>query len=139
MDTLTPEERSVRMGLVRSKNTKPEMIVRRMIHRMGFRYRLHDARLPGTPDLVFRSQKLAIFVHGCFWHRHEGCALTRWPKSRLAFWEEKLESNRARDRQVLSRITEMNWRVLVVWECELHDQERLRSTLCRFLTNQETC
>lgn len=96
-DTMTKRERSERMALVRSRNTGPEKVVRQLIDHMGFRYRLHDDKLPGRPDLVFSRRHKAIFVHGCFWHRHKGCKLARIPKSRVRFWTEKLESNRMRD------------------------------------------
>ncbi len=97
MDTLTPEQRSERMSRVRNKDTKPEMRVRRLVHALGYRYRLHDSRLPGRPDLVFKSRHKVIFVHGCFWHRHDRCELCRMPKSRLQFWKPKLKANRERD------------------------------------------
>ena len=93
MDTLTPEQRSERMSRVRNKDTKPEMRVRRLVHSLGYRYRLHASHLPGRPDLVFKSRSKVIFVHGCFWHRHEGCPLCRMPKSRLRFWKQKLNAN----------------------------------------------
>jgi DNA mismatch endonuclease (patch repair protein) len=98
-DTLTPQERSARMAKVRSRNTKPERVVRRLVYSLGFRYRLHVAHVPGKPDLVFASRRKAIFVHGCFWHRHAepACKLARMPKSRLDFWKPKLERNRLRD------------------------------------------
>jgi DNA mismatch endonuclease, patch repair protein len=121
MDTLTTAERSARMARVRSHDTKPEMVVRRGLHRMGFRYLLHDRRLPGSPDLVFPSRQAVIFVHGCFWHRHEDCRLARLPKSRVAFWEEKLDANRTRDARAIRLLEERGWRVLVLWECELRD------------------
>ena len=119
MDTLSKEARSERMSRVRGKDTKPEMKLRRLVHGMGFRYRLHDARLPGSPDMVFSSRRAVIFMHGCFWHRHEDCALARMPKSRVSFWREKLEANRLRDRRNQLKLNEMGWRVLVVWECQL--------------------
>lgn len=97
MDTLTKAERSRVMGLVKSKNTKPEMIVRRLISSLGHRYRLHDGKLPGRPDFVFPAVRGVVFVHGCFWHRHKGCARCRTPKSRLEFWKTKLRANRSRD------------------------------------------
>src|SRR5262245_44191753 len=101
MDTLSASERSKRMALVRSKNTKPEVVVRKLVHSLGHRFRLHGRKLPGRPDLVFARQKKVLFVHGCFWHRHSDtrCALARLPKSRLEFWLPKLESNRLRDRR----------------------------------------
>ena len=97
MDTLSRKERSQRMSLIRNRDTKPELLVRRLIHGCGFRYRLHRADLPGKPDLVFPSRKKVIFVHGCFWHRHPACGLARLPKSRLSFWVPKLKGNRRRD------------------------------------------
>ena len=100
MDTLTPAERSERMSRVRSKDTKPEMLVRSLVHRMGYRYQLHARDLPGKPDMVFPSRGKIIFVHGCFWHRHGTCKNTRWPKSKLDFWKPKLEANHSRDQTV---------------------------------------
>ena len=114
VDTLMPEERSHRMTLVRSIDTKPELIVRRLVHGMGYRYRIHRHDLPGTPDLVFPSRRAVIFVHVCFWHRHDGCTLARMPKSRLEFWENKLEGNRRRDIRKIEELESMGWRVLMV-------------------------
>lgn len=133
MDTLSPQERSERMGRVRNKDTKPEMMVRRLVHRLGFRYRLHGKKLPGHPDLVFKSRKKLIFVHGCFWHRHEGCPLCRWPKSRMDFWKPKLEANRNRDLAAQKRLTEEGWSFLVIWECEIKDTQRLAKLISDFL------
>lgn len=109
------------MGRVRSKNTQPEMTVRRTLWAAGLRYRLHDNSLPGRPDIVFRAQKLVVFVHGCFWHRHgdPNCALARLPKSRLEFWLPKLEGNRERDLRNVASLEKEGWRVFVVWECQL--------------------
>lgn len=118
MDTLSKKDRSIRMGLVKNKDTKPEMIVRRLVHRMGYRYRLHDKSLPGKPDLVFQGKKKVVFVHGCFWHRHE-CRLGRIPKSRVDFWIRKLEANRLRDIANLAKLSNMGWQTLVIWECEI--------------------
>jgi DNA mismatch endonuclease (patch repair protein) len=112
------------------------MLVRRLIHRMGFRYRLHDRRLPGCPDVVFKSRRKVIFVHGCIWHRHPDphCKLARMPKSKLDFWQAKLEGNRRRDMQHQSELEAMGWRYLVVWECELRHREQLKNRLLSFLT-----
>ncbi len=132
-DNMTPEQRSRRMALVRSVDTKPEMLVRRLIFGMGYRYRLHCRDLPGTPDLVFRSRKAVVFVHGCFWHRHEGCALARLPKSRVEFWRLKLDGNQERDARKIKALLDTGWRVFVVWECELKDKEALVARLRRFL------
>lgn len=110
--------RSAQMSLVRSRDTKPEMRVRRALHAAGLRYRLHDRRLPGVPDLVFPSRKIVVFVHGCFWHRHPGCSAARLPKSRQEFWEPKLAGNVARDMQVQAELEKQGWTVFVIWECE---------------------
>jgi DNA mismatch endonuclease (patch repair protein) len=107
------------MASVKKGNTKPEMALRRALHREGFRYRLHDKRLPGRPDLVLPRHRAAIFVHGCFWHRHEGCAASTTPASNVEFWTAKFADNRARDARSLESITELGWRVAVVWECAL--------------------
>ena len=135
VDILTETERSERMRRVRSRNTKPELTVRRLIYRMGYRYRLHRRDLPGTPDVVFPSRKKAIFVHGCFWHRHPdpACKLARLPKSRLDFWKPKLESNRRRDEKNQAKLRELGWHVLVVWECQIECSSHLESTLREFL------
>lgn len=132
-DTMSPKERSQRMALVRSVDTKPEMAVRRLVHSMGYRYRLHCRDLPGKPDLVFRQRHAVVFVHGCFWHRHEGCSLARLPKSKVEFWAAKLEGNRDRDARKVAALNEAGWRVFVVWECELKDKEVLAQRLRRFL------
>ncbi|RIJ27099.1 DNA mismatch endonuclease Vsr [Henriciella mobilis] len=117
-DIVPPEVRSRMMSGIRGKDTKPEMIVRRGLHAMGFRYRLHDKRLPGKPDLVLPKYRTAIFVHGCFWHGHE-CHLFKWPKTRPDFWRKKIESNRTRDRSNREKIEKQGWQVIELWECEL--------------------
>lgn len=137
-DPLSPAERSERMGRVRNKDTKPEMLVRRLAHSMGYRYRLHSGKLPGRPDMVFAGRGKVIFVHGCFWHRHgevtgETCPLTRTPKSRLDFWKAKFEGNKERDRRNLARLREEGWEPLVVWECQTRDVDELSSRIRRFL------
>lgn len=106
------------MSGIREKDTRPELIVRRGLHAMGFRYRLHDRKLPGRPDLVFPGLKAVILVHGCFWHGH-GCHLFKWPASRIEFWREKISGNRERDAGNLVRLRDAGWRVLVIWECAL--------------------
>jgi DNA mismatch endonuclease (patch repair protein) len=125
------------MARVRSKDTKPEMLVRRMVFGMEYRYRLHSGKLPGRPDLVFPSRKKAIFVHGCYWHRHEGCALARYPKSRTDFWISKLEGNKERDTRKLAQLTHLGWKVLIVWECELRDRAAMAERLRLFLETKE--
>jgi DNA mismatch endonuclease (patch repair protein) len=134
-DTLTPEQRSERMSRVRGKNTGPELAVRRIVHSLGYRYRLHGAKLPGRPDLVFASRKAVIFVHGCFFHRHPdpACKLARLPKSRLDFWLPKLAANRARDERNVRELKGTNWRVLTLWECELGDKMRVIRRITTFL------
>ena len=123
------------MATVRSKNTKPEKKVRSILHAMGYRFRLHGGDLPGTPDIVFKSRRKAIFVHGCFWHRHDerDCKLTRTPKSRQAFWTAKFEQNVARDKANQSKLNDLGWRFLVVWECEIAHKEQTKNKLVVFL------
>jgi|SRR5208282_94922 len=133
MDTLTPSERSVRMALIRSRDTKPEIAVRSLVHGMGYRYRLHGKDLPGSPDLIFKAKRKVIFVHGCFWHLHRNCSNCRPPKSRRDYWKPKLERNAARDKQVRRRLRQLGWRCLVVWECELANRVRLSGKVSDFL------
>ena len=133
MDTVPPSKRSEVMARVRSKDTRPELFVRRLVFAMGYRYRLHAKGLPGCPDLVFSSRQKVIFVHGCFWHRHENCALARMPKSRLGFWRPKLEGNKRRDVKNMKRLAREGWKVLTIWECQLNDSVRLQTTIRRFL------
>jgi len=136
-DTLSPQERSKRMSLIRDTGTTPEMKLRRLVHGMGFRYRLHVRDLPGKPDLVFPSRRAVIFMHGCFWHRHEGCRLARLPKSNLDFWGPKLEANRKRDSRNQGRLKDLGWRVLIVWECQMMDVGRVSVLVREFLQKQE--
>jgi DNA mismatch endonuclease (patch repair protein) len=133
MDIVTPHERSIIMSRVRSKDSRPEMLVRKMIFKLGYRYRLHAKELPGCPDLVFRKFRKVIFVHGCFWHRHEGCSLARLPKSRRGFWVPKLEGNRQRDHRNLKCLARENWKVLTLWECQIKKLEYIESIVTRFL------
>ena len=131
MDSLTPEQRSERMGRIKGRNTRPEMVVRRLLHGLGYRYRLHARELPGRPDIVFRRRRLAIFVHGCFWHRHPdpACKLARLPKSRLDFWLPKLAGNATRDLEKQGRLEALGWKVLVIWECQTGRMDELESML----------
>lgn len=135
MDTLTPAERSARMAKVKGKNTSAEMTIRRLVHRMGYRYRLHGAKLPGRPDLVFPGRRKVIFVHGCFWHRHPDpdCKLARLPKTRQDFWIPKLEGNRARDLRQLEELKALGWSALTLWECELQNEAFLENEIRTFL------
>ena len=135
MDILTPEQRSERMSRVHGRDTKPEMLVRRLAHGMGYRYRLHRRDLPGSPDLVFPSRQKVIFVHVCFWHRHldpDG-KLARLPKSKLDFWGPKLETNRERDERNLALLAELGWDVLIIWECQTKNREELKARIGEFL------
>lgn len=135
VDTLTPLQRSERMSRVKGKDSAPEMTVRRVVHGLGFRFRLHRRELPGCPDLVFPRFHAVIFVHGCFWHRHSDptCRLARAPKSRLDFWKPKLRSNQLRDIRNQTALAADGWKVLVVWECELRDKEHLENKIRQFL------
>lgn len=133
VDTLTVTERSERMSRIRGKNTKPEMRVRRMIYGMGYRYRLHQNNLPGKPDLVFPGRRKVIFIHGCFWHRHQQCSLARLPKSRLDYWLPKLDGNLKRDALNYERLKNKGCGVMVIWECELYDNERILFRIVEFL------
>lgn len=136
-DTLSRKERSERMSLIREKDSTPEMKLRRLVHGMGFRYRLHVKELPGKPDMVFPSRRAVIFMHGCFWHRHEGCKLARLPKSKLDFWKPKLEANKERDILHQQQLRDLGWRVLVVWECEMVYTERVAAIVMEFLSEKE--
>lgn len=118
-DILTKKQRSKLMSKVRSRDTKPEWILRCGLHRFGFRYRLKNSHLPGSPDLVFPKFHAVVFVHGCYWHRHPGCKDASTPKSNVDFWEKKFTENVERDRRIILQLENLGWRILVVWECEL--------------------
>lgn len=121
-DIVGPETRSRMMSGIRGKDTKPEILVRRTLFAAGFRFRLHRRDLPGAPDLALPGRKIAIFVHGCFWHMHKGCRLAKSPTTRPDFWKGKLEGNVERDRQAIKALLAQDWRVLVVWECATKDK-----------------
>jgi DNA mismatch endonuclease, patch repair protein len=129
MDTLSKTKRSWNMSRIRGRNTVPERAVRSLLHRMGFRFRLHSRSLPGKPDVVLSKYRTVVFVHGCFWHRHKACRLAYTPKSRTPFWLGKFSSNVARDRAVTKKLRSQGWHVVVVWECELSDMDRLATRL----------
>ena len=133
MDFMSKETRSRVMSRIRSRDTKPEMVVRRYLHGRGLRYSLHDRKLPGRPDLVFRSRKVAIFIHGCFWHGHEGCQNWKMPQSRTDYWPDKIMGNRRRDAKAIRRLRKGGWLVRVVWACQLSDRrlDRLYWTVAR--------
>ena len=132
VDNLSPEERSRLMSRVRGKNTKPEMIVRQLAHRLGFRFRLHRRDLPGSPDLVFPGRKKVIFVHGCYWHRHN-CKKATTPKTNVDFWNKKFDDNIMRDNKNLSDLAELGWETMVVWQCEAEKPDNLADRLIEFL------
>jgi DNA mismatch endonuclease (patch repair protein) len=123
MDIVSPETRSRMMSGIRAKNTTPEVVVRRLLHDAGFRFRLHRKDLPGRPDIVLAKYRSIIYVHGCFWHMHEGCRYFKIPSSRVEFWTEKLLSNRERDRLNIAAAIALGWRVMVVWECATRSKE----------------
>jgi DNA mismatch endonuclease (patch repair protein) len=134
MKKLSPtERRSALMASIPSKNTWPEITVRRLLHAMGYRFRLHCRQLPGCPDIILAKHKAVVFVHGCFWHQHEGCAGSHLPRARTGYWWPKLERNRRRDQEAVEALRALEWRVLVVWECEIRDLEKLRERLYAFL------
>lgn len=130
MDCLTPERRSWNMSRIRSAHTNPEVLVRSLLHRMGFRFRHSSGRkLPGKPDIVLPKHRTAIFVHGCFWHRHPRCRQTTTPKTRIEFWNAKFVANCLRDRKAIRKLRYQGWRVLVIWECEIRNLDRLKLKL----------
>jgi DNA mismatch endonuclease (patch repair protein) len=122
-DVHSPEKRSYNMSRIKGKNTTPEMVVRRLLWQNGYRYRLHYQNLPGKPDIVFPSRKKVIFVHGCFWHKHE-CKYFKWPKSNIDFWKQKIEGNVQRDKKNCILLNESGWKYLIVWECETKSKDK---------------
>ncbi|MDZ4199625.1 MAG: DNA mismatch endonuclease Vsr [Kiritimatiellia bacterium] len=134
-DPLSPAERSERMSRIRNADTGPEMAVRRLVHGLGYRFRLHARDLPGNPDLVFRPRMKVIFVHGCFWHQH-GCRQYRQPRTKRSYWEPKLGRNKARDEEVRRELRKRGWGVMVVWECQIRKALVLGGRIRRFLDGQ---
>ena len=132
VDTLTTAQRSALMARIKGVDTSPEMFVRRALHARGYRYRIHGSGLPGRPDLVFKRRRAAVFVHGCFWHRH-GCKKTTTPKSRQDYWQEKFAKNVARDQRNLAQLADDGWRIHVVWECEIDRDETVIDQIVAFL------
>ena len=123
------EQRSRNMSAIKSKNTKPEIKVRKVLHSMGYRFRLHSKDLPGSPDIVLPKYKTVIFVHGCFWHRHENCKYASTPKTRKEFWNKKFKENIKRDSEIQDKIKNLDWRSVVIWECETKNIENLRDKI----------
>ena len=132
-DVFTPEKRSWIMSRVKNRNTTPEKLVRSVLHRLGFRFRLHSKKLPGHPDIVLPKYRKAIFVHGCFWHGHK-CPRGKRPATNVTFWNEKIEKNRQRDREAQEKLEELGWTSLVVWQCETKPIEELTERLLKFVS-----
>ena len=135
MDRISGQARSLLMSKIGSRNTKPELIIRKVLSELGFRYRLHAKEFPGRPDIVNRSRHIAIFAHGCFWHGHT-CKRGRLPTSNTLFWKTKLTRNKQRDRSSVRALRKLGWQVLTIWECQTKDQLRLRRRIAKWLTDQ---
>lgn len=135
LDLFSPHKRSQIMSSIRSYDTKPELFVRSILHRMGFRFRLRQGRLPGNPDIVLPLHKKVIFIHGCFWHGHKNCKRSKRPDANIEFWSKKLDGNMARDKRQIRALRRMGWRVLVLWQCQLRNKARLEKRLVLFMTN----
>lgn len=133
-DSLSRERRSWNMSRIKGRDTAPERLVRGALHRLGFRFRLRPIRLPGRPDVVLTRHRIAVFVHGCFWHRHPGCRFAYRPKSNIAFWQNKFDENVARDRRVRRELKQLGWRAVTVWECEAKRPADLSKRLERRLS-----
>ncbi|MGV0005025.1 MAG: very short patch repair endonuclease [Candidatus Porifericomitaceae bacterium WSBS_2022_MAG_OTU9] len=129
VDNLAKEHRSWVMSRIRSRDTKPEIKLRSLLHRAGFRFLVHNKHLPGKPDITLPKYKTVVFVHGCFWHKHENCAYASIPKTRQAFWTNKFRANVERDKIVVKKLRELEWNVIIVWECELHDSAKVMQTV----------
>jgi len=140
VDKLTVERRSENMRRIKSRDMKPELLVRSIVHRMGYRFRLHDNKLPGKPDLVFRARKKIVQIHGCFWHSHAlaTCLDGRSPKSNTGYWWPKLKRNKERDAETLAALEAQGWKVLIIWECETRDSMQLSRRLEHFLNEKTT-
>ena len=135
-DVFSKEKRSWIMSRVKGRDTKPEMLVRSFVHRMGFRFRVHRRDLPGNPDIVLPRHGKVIFVHGCFWHGHKLCPRSKRPATNKSFWNKKLDANIKRDKHIRNELRRMGWKLLVVWECETHNPEKLLGKLERFLHDE---
>ena len=133
MDKLSPEQRSRNMANIKGKDTKPEKIVRSILHSMGYRFRLHNKQLPGKPDIVLPRYRSVVFVHGCFWHGHDGCKRATMPTTRAEFWQNKIAGNRERDSRNIAALENLGYRCLIVWQCDLKDLGLLKQRLSAFL------
>lgn len=132
-DLFSPEKRSAIMAKIKGVNTSPERTVRKIIHSLGYRFRLHVSDLPGRPDIVLPRLRKVVFVHGCFWHGHQGCRRAATPKTRAAYWRRKIDGNRARDARTVRKLRRLGWRVLQIWQCQISNEKRLIQRLIRFL------
>lgn len=132
-DVFSKSKRSEIMSRIGQKDTKPEIVVRKLLHRMGYRYRLHRKDLPGTPDVVLPKYRKIIFVHGCFWHGHKGCSRAALPETNREFWERKIENNKTRDRLTMKELKKLGWKCFVIWQCQIKNLETLERKLRRFL------
>lgn len=137
-DRLNSQRRSWNMSRIKSRDTIPELAVRKVLYRMGYRYRLHSPAIPGKPDIVLKRYRAAIFVHGCFWHRHPGCKFAYTPKSRVEFWTKKFEANINRDETVKKQLSDLGWKYLIIWECETKSTETIEHLLRGFLGENGT-
>lgn len=139
MDHLTPEKRSWNMSKIKSKNTRIEIQVRSILHRMGYRFRINSSNIQGKPDIFLRKYNTAIYVHGCFWHRHQGCKYAYTPKTNIEFWQKKFKKNIARDNEVKRQLKEIGMNQIVIWECELKDLDKLKKQLACLLKLNNFC
>ena len=137
MDVFDKEKRSRVMSKIKDKNTKPEVLVRSVLHRMGYRFRLHGKDLPGKPDIILPKYKKVIFVHGCFWHGHEGCDKSKRPSANREFWDKKLDKNINRDQKNIAELNKYGWETLIIWTCETKDIQTLKQKLTTFLESRE--
>lgn len=133
VDTVSPEQRSYNMSLIRNKDTKPEVFIRSLLHRLGFRFRKNVKKMPGKPDIVLPKYKSIIFVHGCFWHQHKECKRSNIPKSNVDFWKSKLNKNVKRDIENQAELKKAGWKIKIIWECELKNLDNLKDSLIKFL------
>jgi len=137
LDTFTKEQRSNCMSRIRSKNTKPEIAVRKILYRSGFRYRLHRKDLPGKPDIVLPKNKIAFFINGCFWHQHEGCSKKSFPKSNTDYWKDKFKNNISRQNRDIKSLEDLGWKVCLIWECETKKDYLLEGRIKEILYGQK--
>ena len=137
MDVFTKEKRSKIMSKIKGKDTKPEKVVRSLLHQMGYRFRLHRKDLPGNPDIVLPKHKKVIFVHGCFWHGHDGCPRAKRPSTNKKFWNEKLTKNIVRDKKNQEKLNQEGWTSLVIWQCQIKESRELKQILADFLAAED--